>query len=232
MQINLEKSSILLKLFGSTAIIAATIIFSVIIQNIDNKLNSISENISRHKIDSIYFKLSKASFEDQFLERRINLLERNNRIIDKAELTTRIELENQINELEHQILDTTKIIIINQAGSLRESGSNISEMKSLEQKLDSIIIDPDMSINIKIKKLEPIREKTGDLLDIRFQKYQSELKKLRKEEKDHKERKLFWNSFFIWLQVLGLIALSFGELLGSKVSFHSIKEKTAHDKTN
>ncbi|MBC2705308.1 hypothetical protein [Desulfobacula sp.] len=212
-------------MFGSIAIIAATIIFSVAIQSIDGKLNSISEKISQQKTNSIIYKQLLSSIAGQFLERRLDFFERNNRIINKAGFNIR-------NELEDKILDITKKIIVRQKGSLIENGSNKSGMISLKQELDSIIKDPNMSFSVKLDKLEPIREKTASSLNDRFINYQSELNKLRKKEKDHKKRKLFWNCLFIWLQVTGLIALSFGELLGTKVSFYSIKEKTAHNKTN
>ncbi len=206
----MQKIIIPLKISGSLAIIFATLILTVKIYNIDNELSDINEKIISHKNNALLSMQFLSTINDKFTQRRLDLFERNNFILNHK---TSSPLMHQIEE---RIFETTKIIIKKWDNSLKEISEGEEDWGKLEIELNKIVNDGVINFEDKLQKLENIRHEKAKLFKSRSENYQKLLKNYRSDEIMIKHKKIFWNTWFIWLQVLGLISLSISEILDSK----------------
>jgi exonuclease VII large subunit len=202
----MKKIIIPLKIVGSLAIILATLVFTIMLSNTEGELSEINGKILSHKNNSLMAMQLLSSINERFMQRRLDLFERNNLLINDVDSPIILELDTKI-------LDTTKKITRTWEGSIKDKKDSEKDLKALNKEMNKIIVNPEDSFEKKLEKLDEIRENVAKSFKERNKKYQNKLKDYRKREQALKNKKSLWNGLFVCLQAIGLILLAVSEIL-------------------
>ena len=210
---------IVVLLLSSLAITFATLIQTIIINKIDGNLSDINEKILDHNNTTIVVMQIRSDAKQRFLVKRFNVLELN---ILKINYDSPVVRDLDIAILKEEIFTISKNIIKEWAGIFKEK-----EWRILEKDLNQIINNQGASFNDRLKKLDSIHNAEYKSSVGRFQNHLDKLEVYRSDKRKYKDERIFWSSWFISLQVLGLLLLVISQILAipsKNESINMVKE--------
>lgn len=191
-------------IIGTILILSSTFIITVIVSKIDNTISKLSEDIENfHVKTSLFTQLTSKQLTENVMEElcafQTNFYE-HIREDDLAKIFSE-------NVLKH----------CSRSAGQWASASMSNNLQDLEDRtkirIDAIIADNTMSMLEKRRQIEGIGNENTIIATKKFNIYKRKIQLKRKEIFQKSKRRRLWYNIFVWLQILGLITLAFGNVL-------------------
>ena len=197
------------KLIGFLFVAVATIISTVKIPSIDEKLSKLNKEIFDFKDGRILGGISMLHYGGQRIFRRIELFEANQLILSKQD-------KQKINELRKRALEQTARMAGEWATLF--GGDEAEKIKEESKKqINEVVYNENLSFDDKLTQVEKIWTnniaQASQRLKVAHEKYHQHNSMKEDIERD----KLLWAKGFAWLQILGLILFSGAEIVGKLI---------------
>lgn len=193
-------------IFGTVLIILATFIITVLVSKIDNTISKLSEYIEEFHIKtSLFTQLNTKQLTENVLEELYAF---------------QTNFCDSINEKELSNIFSKKVLEHNTRCALQWAAASLSDRETIrelerqtQERTNSIIGDRTLTAVEKRKQIDEICNTNSIIATRHFEAYRDKIQLTRKEVSYKTKQRRRWYNLFVWLQILGLLILAFGNLL-------------------
>ena len=193
-------------IFGTVLIIFATFIITVLVSKIDNTILKLSEDIEEFNLKtSLFTQLTTKQLTENVLEELFAF---------------QTNFCDSINEKELSEIFSNKVLEHNARCAFQWASASLNDRNTIQdlerqtkERTHSIIGDKTLSSLEKRKLLDEICNENTIIATRKFMAYRDKIQLTRKEVSHKSKQRRRWYNLFIWLQILGLIILAFGNIL-------------------